>query len=342
MKTCWGNPSAAYSIGREAKSLLDKARFSVAEALGGRAEEVIFTSGGTEADNHAILGSASRLRHRGKHIISGETEHEAVLEPLLYLKTKGYDITLLPPDKSGAVPLSSIENALRDDTVLVSLMLVNNETGAANPVSEVSQLLKSKKSIALLHTDAVQAFKKIPFNVRTLGADLVTVSAHKIHGIKGAGALWVKEGVKLSSFIYGGGQEGGSRSGTEALPAIAAFGAAAEQKGKANNKKFIEIMHHEIPDAIFIGEDTAPHIQCLSLPGCKAEVLANHLDSVGICVSRGSACAKGRRSHVLTSMLLSPKVIDGALRVSFSDYTTEEDVYIFCSELNKAKKRYFR
>jgi cysteine desulfurase len=341
-KTCWGNPSASYSAGREARLLLEKARASVAGALGGRPGELIFTSGGTEADNHAILGAAARMRHGGKHIIGGETEHEAVLAPLKLLKARGYDVTLLPPDGSGAVPLSLIEGALREDTILVTLMLVNNETGAVNPVGEVARLLRAKGSRALLHTDAVQAFKKIPFSAAALGADMVTVSAHKIHGLKGAGALWLRSGVKLEPLLYGGGQEGGSRSGTEALPAIAAFGAAAGLEGGADYGRFAEILRRELEGAVFIGKDTAPHIQCVSFPGCKAEVLANCLDGVGICVSRGSACAKGRRSHVLEAMRLPPEVIDGALRVSFSEYTTEDDVRAFCAEVNKAKRRYFQ
>jgi cysteine desulfurase len=342
MKEYWGNPSAAYLAGRQARAVLEEARASVAAALGGKPDEITFTSGGTEADNHAIFGAATHMRHQGKHIISSETEHEAVLEPLRYLKTKGYDITLLPPDSNGATSLSMVENALREDTVLVTLMLVNNETGAVNPIGDISRLLKKYNSRALLHTDAVQAFKKAAFSVKTLGADLVSVSAHKIHGIKGAGALWIKEGVKVNGFMHGGGQEGGNRSGTEAMPAIAAFGAAARLECNKNYGKFIEILHEELTDAVFIGEGTAPHIQCLSMRGCKAEVLANYLDSVGICVSRGSACAKGRRSHVLEAMKLPTDVIDGALRVSFSEYTTEEEVYTFCKELNKAKNRYFK
>jgi cysteine desulfurase len=341
MTVCWGNPSASYKPGRDAKALLEAARASVARALGGKTEEVIFTSGGTEADNQALIGAATKQRHRGRHIISSLTEHEAVLETLKYLKAEGYDVTLLPPEKDGVVSLSAVEAALREDTIMISLMLVNNETGAINPVTQVSSMLKDRGSMALLHTDAVQAFKKIPFSVRTLGADLVTVSAHKIHGIKGAGALWIRNGVKLNPFIYGGGQEGGSRSGTEAGPAIAAFGAAASIEFNKNYAPLRQILVNELPEAVFIGEGTAAHINCLALHGCKAEVLASYLDSIGICVSRGSACAKGRRSHVLTAMGLKPEIIDAALRVSFSEYTTEEEVYTFCTELKKARDRFF-
>ena len=341
MTACWGNPSASYLTGREAKNLLDSSRLSVAKALGGKPEEVIFTSGGTEADNQAIIGAARKQKHRGRHIISSLTEHDAVLETLKYLSTEGYELTLLSPDKSGAVPVSAVAEALREDTVLISLMLVNNETGVINPISDISSLIKTKGSSALLHTDAVQAFKKIPFSVKALGADLVTVSAHKIHGTKGAGALWVKNGVKINNFTYGGGQENGSRSGTEAMPAIAAFGAAADVIIKNNYSTLRRILINQLPEANFIGEANAPHINCLSLVGCKAEVLATILDCQGIFVSRGSACTKGRRSHVLTAMELPPEVIDGALRISFSEYTTEEEVYTFCAELKKARDRYF-
>ncbi len=337
----WGNPSASYSMGREARVLLEEARSSVAQALGGRPDELVFTSGGTEGDNYAIFGAANRQRHLGRHIISGQTEHEAVLEALKQLGASGFEITLLQPDENGSIPLSAVEAALREDTILVSLMLVNNETGAVNPVGEVSRLLKARASKALLHTDAVQAFKKIPFTVKSLGADIVTVSAHKIHGVKGAGAVWMKKGVRLNPLMYGGGQEGGSRSGTEAVPAIAAFGAAARRKSADNYRRLNDILRTELPGAVFIGRDTAPHIQCLSLRGCKAEVLANYLDSVGICVSRGSACAKGRRSHVLRAMGLPADIIDGALRVSFSEYTTEDEILTFCAELKKAAARYF-
>jgi cysteine desulfurase len=338
---CWGNPSASYSAGREARILLEEARASVAQALGARPEEVIFTSGGTESDNYALLGAANRQKNLGRHIISGQTEHEAVLETLRQLGTAGFEITLLPPDEKGSISLSSVESALREDTILVSLMLVNNETGAVNPVGEVSKLLKARASKALLHTDAVQAFKKLPFTVKSLGADIVTVSSHKIHGVKGAGAVWVKKGIRLNPLIYGGGQEGGSRSGTEAVPAIAAFGSAARRKSSDNFKRLNDMLRAQLPEAVFIGRDTVPHIQCLSLRGCKAEVLANYLDSVGICVSPGLGLCEGQRSHVLRAMGLPADLIDGALRVSFSEIHDRGRSLTFSAELKKAAARYF-
>lgn len=347
MSELWGNPSASYELGRNARGAVETARFQVASALGANHREIIFTSGGTESNNHAIICGAHRQKRYGMHIISSMTEHDAVLEPLKQLAQEGYDVTLLPPDETGAVSVAAVENALRDDTCLISLMLVNNETGAINPIPEISQLIRGRN--ILLHCDCVQAMRNIPFTVRSLGADLISVSSHKIRGPKGVGALWVRNSAKLTPFIHGGGQEGGLRSGTEAVPAIVGFGAAASRRGGVISPKLREILHQRLEGAVFIGGDEAfsssrfsPHVCTFSLPGCKAEVLTNWLDSRGIYVSRGSACAKGRRSHVLTAMGLPADIIDGALRVSFSDETTEGEVNIFCDELLAAKERFFK
>ncbi len=341
MTDCWGNPSASYSCGREARMALETARFQVASALGANPMEIIFTSGGTEADNHAILCGARRQKRYGSHIISSLTEHDAVLEPLKQLSSDGFDVTLLSPDENGRISVASVENALRDDTSFISLMLVNNETGAINPIPEISRLIRGRN--ILLHCDCVQAMRNVPFTVRSLGADLISVSSHKINGPKGAGALWVKNSARLTPFIFGGGQEGGLRSGTEAVPAIAGFGAAAARPGAGVNPRLRELIRESFPDAVVISgsEGFSSHIFMFSLPGCKAEVLTNWLDSIGIFVSRGSACAKGRRSHVLAAMGLPADVIDGAIRVSFSPENTEADVLTFCSELRAAKERFF-
>lgn len=341
MEECWGNPSSSYLCGREARMAVETARFQVASALGANPMEIIFTSGGTEADNHAILCGARRQKRYGSHIISSMTEHDAVLEPLRQLSQEGYDVTLLPPDENGAVSVASVENALRDDTSFISLMLVNNETGAINPIREIAQLIRGRN--ILLHTDCVQAMRNVPFTVRSLGADLISVSSHKINGPKGAGALWVKNSAKLTPFMFGGGQEGGLRSGTEAVPAIVGFGAAAARPGTGVNPNLIEIIRDSFPEAVFITgrEGFSSHICMFSLPGCKAEVLTNWLDSLGIFVSRGSACARGRRSHVLTAMGLPADVIDGAIRVSLSPANTTADILTFCSELRSAKERFF-
>lgn len=348
MRIQYGNPSSGHSLGRGAKAVLDGARKSVAAALGARPEEIVFTSGGTESDNWALISAAEAGMHRGKHIISTAIEHDAVLKTLEQLKHRGFEVTLLKPDKSGYISVSEVENALREDTVLVSVMMVNNEVGSVMPVADIARMLRARKSAALLHTDAVQGFLKIPFSAAKLGADLISVSSHKIHGPKGAGALYIRSGTKLKPLLFGGGQENGLRSGTEAIPAIAGFGAAAED-GSANmerntaqmaavRSRTAELLRERVPEVQFIGSGAAPHILCISLPGHRSEVMLNFLDSRGICVSRGSACKKGRRSHVLESMGLPPKVIDGAVRLSFSEYNTEEEAEWFAEQFAEAAR----
>ncbi len=348
MTVLWGNPSATHAPGREARAALEKAREQVLSALGAGEGSLTFTSGGTEADNLALKCAARKQVHRGKHIISSRAEHDAVLKSLEDLKGRGFEVTLLDPDPSGRIPVEAVGEALRPDTVLVSLMLVNNETGGVTDIPAVSKLLKDRGSAAILHTDAVQAFLKLPFTPKSLGADLITLSSHKICGPKGAGALWCRKGLRLPPLIHGGGQEDGLRSGTEPMPAILGFGAAAEALSRrrdllAHYTALREVLRRELPNALFLGrpEDCAAHICSLAYPGAKAEVLQNHLDSLGVCVSRGSACAKGRRSHVLEAMGLPPEVIDGALRVSFGPDTTAEEAGEFCRILREGVARYF-
>ena len=349
---CWGNPSAGYGPGRAAKALLEESRSRILQALGpgSTGGTLLFTSGGTEADNQALKCGAYLARHRGKHIISSQAEHDAVLRSLSQLGSQGWEVTLLSPDASGAIPPERVQAALREDTALVSLMLVNNETGAVTDIPGVRRLLRAAGSKALLHTDAVQAFLKLPFSPRSLGADMISLSSHKIGGPKGAGALWFSKELRLPAFLHGGGQEGGLRSGTEAIPAIAGFGAAAAAglaRWKASDvpghyRQLKSLLRELLPEARILSDDScADHIVSLSFPGARAEVLSNHLDSQGICVSRGSACAKGRRSHVLEAMGLPAAVIDGALRVSFSPETTEEEIREFCRLAREGKQRYF-
>ena len=347
----WGNPSATHGPGREARQLLEESRKAVLSALKAKSGTLIFTSGGTEADNQALKCAARQARHRGKHILSSAVEHEAVLNSLKDLAAEGWEVTLLKPDETGRIPLSAVAEALREDTALVSLMLVNNETGAVNDIPGVRELLRQRGSEALLHTDAVQAFTKLPMSPAALGADLISLSGHKIGGPKGVGALWLRQGLKLPPLLHGGGQEGALRSGTEAMPAIAGFGAAAAlaagadaAAAAARYAALRQLLAKQLPEATLIGGADGPcagHICCVSFPGCRAEVLQNWLDSQGVCVSRGSACAKGRRSHVLEAMGLPAPVIDGALRVSFSPETSEEDVLDFCRLVSEAKARFF-
>ena len=350
MTGTWGNPSAGHAPGREARAALEKAREQVLKAMGPGSSRgsLIFTSGGTEADNLALFGGAKKQIHRGRHIISSKAEHEAVLKCLEELKGNGWTVTLLDPDASGRIPAEAVEEALQPDTVLISLMLVNNETGGITDIPRVAAMLKERKSGALLHTDAVQAFLKLPWSPDRLGADLITLSSHKICGPKGAGALWCRSGLSLPPLLRGGGQEGGLRSGTEPMPAILGFGAAAAAVSGLGDRSaryaaLSALVRRELPQALFIGdpEVCAGHILCVSFPGARGEVLQNWLDSKGICVSRGSACAKGRRSHVLEAMGLPGKVIDGALRISFGPESTEEEVREFCSVLREAVSRFF-
>ena len=345
MTEVYGNPSSTYTKGREAKALLDAARKQIADALGCQPGELVFTSCGSESDNWAILSGAEAMRRKGKHVISSLAEHDAVRKSMEELAARGYEVTSLKPDKTGAISPEAVKEALRPDTILVSLMLVNNETGAVTDISAVSRVLKEAGSQALLHVDAVQAFCKIPFTPKSLGADMISVSGHKIHAPKGIGALYIKKGLRLKPFVVGGSQEDGRRAGTEAVPQIAAFGAAAQlasahlaenmEHMAALKARTLDTLRATIPELKWI-ETGAPHILSVSLPGWRSEVLMNFLEAQEIYVSRSSACKKGARSHVLESIGMDAKTIDGALRIGFCRYNTAEDVDALCAALRQA------
>lgn len=345
MLETYGNPSSTHAKGREAKAVLDNARKQLAAALDCSPSEVYFTSCGSEGDNWAIINGAESMRRKGLHIISSEVEHDAVRKSMDELKRRGFEVTMLKPEPDGSISPEAVIAALRPDTVLVSLMMVNNETGAVTDIAAVAKALKKAKSVALLHTDAVQGFMKVPFSAKRLGADMITVSGHKIHAPKGIGALYIKTGVKIKPYIIGGAQESGLRAGTEAMPQIAAFGKACEL-AKASMADATERMARlrqyaaerivaEMPEAIIIGGG-APHILSVSLPGWRSEVLMNYLEAKGVFVSRSSACKKGGRSHVLEAMGLPAEVIDGAVRISLSRYTTKDELDELCSALKDA------
>lgn len=344
----YGNPSSTHTKGREAKRLLDESRKQVAAALGCTPQELVFTSCGSESDNWAILNGAELMHRRGKHVISSMVEHDAVLKSLDELERRGYEVTRLRPDKTGAIPVQSVLEALRPDTVLVSLMLVNNETGAVTDIAAIARAIKKAAPQVLLHTDGVQAFMKLPFTAKSLGADMISISGHKIHAPKGIGALYIRNGLKLKPFILGGSQESGRRAGTEAMSQIAAFGAAcavAKAGFKENTESMaalrrlaIEELQREIPELVVIGGG-APHILSISLPGWRSEVLMNFLEEREIYVSKSSACKKGGRSHVLEALGLEPRVIDGAIRIGLSRFTTEEDIYALRDGLRDARQR---
>lgn len=347
MTEIYGNPSSTHTLGREAKKLLDKSRAQVAAALGCAPGELVFTSCGSESDNWALLSGAEAMKRRGKHIISSMVEHDAVRKSLDELESRGFEITRLKPDNTGVVPVSSVLDALRPDTILVSLMLVNNETGAVTDISAISTAMRAAGCGALLHTDAVQAFMKLPFSAKTLGADMISISGHKIHAPKGVGALYIKSGLRLKPFIVGGGQESERRAGTEAMPQIAAFAAACEAGRvglEENCRRMAELrrlamqtLSAGIPEIRFV-ETAAPHILSLSMPGWRSEVLMNFLEAREIYVSKSSACKKGGRSHVLEAIGLDARTIDGAIRVGLSRYTTEEDIAALCLGLIDASR----
>ena len=332
----WGNPSALYSFGIDAAKQLRSARTQVAAALGAEPDRVFFTSGGTEADNWAIFSTAKRYGKKNKHIITTAIEHHAVLHAMQELETRGFEVTYLQPDESGRISPDDLKAALRRDTILVSIMMVNNESGAVMPIEKMAKLTHRLCPDAVFHTDAVQGFLKVPFQAKTLGADLISVSSHKIHGPKGAGALYVSPRLKsFPPYLVGGGQEAGLRSGTEGTPAIfgfaaaAAAGAATLRADIARERSLLEALIRRLEPMeglVINGAHDAPHILSLSVPGVPTQNTLNLLQEEGICVSAGSACAKGHRSHVLTAMGLKPEIIDGAFRVSLSRETTSEEL----------------
>ena len=335
LRDCWGNPSSLHNLGMDAARRLSQARRQVAAALGAEPDRVFFTSGGTEADNWVFHGAAKRLGKRGRHIITTAVEHHAVLHPAKELEQQGFEVTYLQPDESGTVSVETLEAALRPDTILVSVMMVNNECGAVMPLEQMIRVTRRKSPNALFHTDAVQGFLKVPFKAKTLGADLISISGHKVHGPKGVGALYMKPGLPLPALIHGGGQERNFRSGTEGLPAICGFGAACAV-GAASLKADIAHMEalrdhcreelSKLSGVVLFGAAAAPHIVGMSIPGHRSQELINRLQDREIYVSAGSACAKGHRSHVLEAMGLPADVIDGAIRISFSHENTLEDV----------------
>ena len=341
----WANPSALYGFGFDAAAQLRAARHQVAKALGAEPDRVFFTSGGTEADNWAVFSTVKRLGKRGKHIVTTAIEHHAILNCMKDLESRGFEVTYLQPDSLGRITAEDLKAALRKDTILVSIMMVNNETGAVMPISQMAKLTHKVCPEAFFHTDAVQGFMKVPFQAKSLGADLISISSHKVHGPKGAGALYISPRLKsFPAFMIGGGQENAFRSGTEATPAIMGFAAACEnvsasfKEDISREKALLEdlVAKLESMDGVAInGCHEAPHILSLSIPGVPTQNSINILQDSGICVSAGSACAKGHRSHVLTAMKLSESRMDSSFRVSLCRNTTQEDLDAFIQGVQK-------
>lgn len=346
--TAYGNPSSLHRKGLEAERLMKEARRSIASILRVEPECLIFTSGGTESNNLAIRGVAMVPRRRGRHLITSAIEHSSVLNTFRDLEDQGFPVTYLKPDGNGVIGPEKVRSALRDDTILVSIMHVNNEIGSVEPVEEIAKVIKEKGRDILFHVDDVQGFGKLPLYPELSGIDLLSISAHKLHGPKGVGALFIRRGVKIKPVLTGGGQEDGFRSGTENVPGIVGFGIAArlaademEEHGwrmKSLKERLLERLLSEIPDVRVngpSGEGGAPHILNLSFMGVRGEVLVHWLEMRGIFVSTGSACSsrKVTASHVLLAMGLGEDVSQSAIRVSFSRFNDERDVDALCDAL---------
>lgn len=335
MTELYGNPSSLHSMGFQAHCLLEEARVAVADSLGASPEELIFTSGGTESDNLAVLGAAQARKRMGNRVVTTAIEHPAVLSAMAQLEKQGFEVIYLQPDSSGNISSRQAEAVIDEKTILVSMMLVNNETGVILPVQEAARSIRRKKSPALLHTDAVQGYLKLPVTPKRLGADLLTVSSHKVHGPKGAGALYIAKGTRILPQSFGGGQERGLRSGTESLPMIAAFAAAvqeapaaaAEQAHARRLNIYLREKLSQLPEiTVHTPEDALPHILNFSAGRVRAETMLHFLAEQGIYLSSGSACGKAKPSHVLTAMGLPKAQVESALRVSFSRLNQEEDI----------------
>lgn len=334
MTEIYGNPSSLHRMGIDAELEVVTARERIADALSVDAKCIVFTSGGTEANNTALFGAAQALKRRGDRIIVSAVEHSSVYESAARLGELGYDVQYAPVDERGIVKLDELEALLTEKTILVSVMAVNNETGSIQPTERIAKLVHKKSPNALFHVDAVQAFCKTPLRPKKWGADLMTVSAHKVHGPKGAGALYIRDGAHLIPLIYGGEQQKKRRPGTESAPLIAAFGEAVREADIAGNTAYIKKLNTYAIDKLSSIDgvslnsppDALPYIINLSVEGIRSEIMLHHLESRGVYVSSSSACAKGKPSYVLSAMGLGRERVDSAIRVSFSKYSTEEDI----------------
>ncbi|SCY01380.1 cysteine desulfurase [Alkaliphilus peptidifermentans DSM 18978] len=350
MTEMYGNPSSLHRKGVEVEKSIKEARKIVAKAIGGKDQEIYFTSGGTESNNIAIRGMVEATRRRGNHLITTKIEHPSVLNTFQYLETKGCKVTYLDVDKRGFISLQQLEDTIAEDTVLVSIMHVNNETGSIQPIKEISQLIKRRNKEILFHIDAIQSFGKIQFNVEEIQLDGLSISGHKIHGPKGIGALYIKKGVKVKPIVTGGGHELGIRPGTENVPGIFGLGEAVKLIFTDQNQyiknisslknHFYSWLDNQLEGVTFNSENNdsfAPNILNVSFSGVKSEVLLHSLEGEGVFVSSGSACSSKKRgySHVLTAMGLKDEQIDSAIRFSFSDTNTIEQLNYALEKIEK-------
>lgn len=351
MTDAYGNPSSLHTMGFEAERELAAARQAVADRLSVSPAEITFTSGGTESNNLALFGAAKRNGRRGRRIVTTAIEHPSVLRTMEQLEQEGFQVEYLMPDAEGHILPQQVEDAVTEDTILVSMMLVNNETGVRLPVEAAAGAIRRKKSAALLHVDAVQAFGKLPVKPARMGIDLMSVSSHKIHGPKGAGALYVAGKSKFPARVFGGGQEKEVRPGTEPLPAIAGFGAAVGELPQPQQLQthfetlsaLLRAQLSQLPGIVLHSPaDAVPYILSFSVPGIRAETMLHFLSSEGIFVSSGSACSKAKPSHVLTAMGVAPELVQSSLRVSFSRFTEEEDIGALTAALRQGMEQLVR
>lgn len=353
MLTDFGNPSSKHTKGMQAENYINEAKEEIAKTLKCQTKEIVFTSGGTESNNMALIGTVMANRRAGKHIITTRIEHASIHEPLAFLEEMGYEVTYLKVDKLGHVDEKELADSIRNDTVLVSVMYVNNEIGAVEDIRKISEIIKNKNKNTIFHVDAIQAYGKYKIVPKKLGIDLMSVSGHKIHGPKGSGFIYIKENTKIRPIIFGGGQQKGMRSGTENVPAIAGLGLAAKMIYEGHSEKIEELYKlkkmlieglYEIGndnkcadgscgvvingiDDIDI-KDTAPHIVSASFYGIKSEVLLHALASKGVYVSSGSACSSNHPdlSGTLKAIGVGDELLDSTIRFSFSVETTKEQV----------------
>lgn len=343
----YGNPSSLHSRGVRAQLALEHAKKQVMSAIGARGGKLYFTSGGTEANNLALFGAAEVKKRRGNRIIVSAVEHSSIIESAKELQKRGFEVIFLSPDESGVISPQIVANACDENTILVSVMLVNNEVGTVNPLKDIVKRVRERSSNAYIHTDAVQAFGKTPFSVSELGVDMLTVSGHKIHAPKGIGALYLADKVRVAPLLFGGEQQDKIRPGTENMPSIAALGLAAEnavkglEKNAENAARVREVLIAGlggIENAVInspVSGGCEFMLNC-SVLGYRSETLLHFLAAKEIYVSSGSACAKGAKSHVLSAMGRDAAAIDSALRISLSKYSTEQQAREFLSALKEA------
>ncbi|MBQ3329586.1 MAG: cysteine desulfurase [Ruminococcus sp.] len=334
MRINYGNPSSLHQMGIRAEEAVEEARRIIADSLSVQAKNIFFTSGGTEANNTVLFGAAQALKRRGDRIIVSAVEHSSVYESAKRLSELGYDVQFAPVNADGVIDIDAFKGLLTDKTILVSVMTVNNETGSIQPIERIAKLVHKNCPEALFHTDAVQAYGKIPLKPKKLGVDLMSLSAHKIHGAKGCGALYIRDGARILPLLYGGEQQHKLRPGTESAPLIAAFATAVVCLDISQNMEYIKRLNAyaletlKAIDSISINspDNALPYIINISVSGIRSETMLHHLEESGVYVSSSSACAKGKRSYVLEAMGVPDDRIDSSLRISFSKYNIKEDI----------------